>query len=554
MRFQKSVSVFLIVAFVGLLATCYSKRRVVPERLTLRAKNERIVRVLKKSGETIEFGKNDYVYLESDQIRYGIRTSVSIDGTSVTKKGDIYVVQTRSGKTFEAVSCERLEDYYVLVLRSSQNIPLSDVSMIWTRRFNGGLTALAVAGSILGAVGVVGLIIALTKESCPFLYSNDGSGLTLEGELYSGAIFKGIERRDFLKLHSLAAEKDGYVLKIANEANETQYTDELTLMAVDHPAGTSVFAGYDGLVHTIGSPVAPVQALDFNGCDFLRVVAALDGDLWSSNPIGKDPENPADWRSGLVLTFPKPPGAQKAKLVVRIGNTYWADSVFGRLFGMLGPEMQPWLAKNGSDMTIRDKFTRFIADQGPGLKVKVKDREGWRDAGFFQPTGPYGIEDEILPFPLENTPDGDLTVMLQGGTFFWMVDYAAVDYTADLAVETHELSAYEALDNAGRDVAASLRSTDGDYYVMPEPGNYAVVKYAAPPAKPGLERSFLVKTAGYYTLRPKEGTPDLPRFFAIGQNPELFLKFSLQEIQKEIAAATYPKPTPAREPRLQHHP
>jgi hypothetical protein len=294
--------------------------------------------------------------------------------------------------------------------------------------------------------------------------------------------------------------------------------------------------------------------VDFAGRDFTRAVAAVDNDMWSSNPVGKDPENPADWRSGLILSFPKPATAREAKLIVRIGNTYWADTVFGRLFGLMGPMMQPWLRQTGQDPDLRAKAYRFVADQGVGLKAAVKTPDGWRDAGFFHPTGPYGIQDDILVLPLDGTSGDNLTVRLQGGTFFWMIDYAAVDYTPDTTVETHELSPYEAMSHSGRDVRASLLRADGDYFVMPEPGNFAIVKYAAPAAKPGLERSFFVRSTGFYTLHPKEGLVDLSTLLAIKQNPELFLKFSLQEIQKQIAAASKPEPTAVKVPHQENHP
>ncbi len=547
MKYPKSVALFLTAAFVQLTASCYTTKRMPPERVAPAKQN--IVRVLKKNGETLEFAKSNPAFIVGDHVQPGAGLTVKADGTTIEKKGDTYIVKTKKGMTYEATSYSRSGDNYVLTLTSMQTIPLSDVAMIWTRDFSGGLTALAVVGGVAVTLGVLALIIALTKESCPFLYARDSSGLTLEGELYSGAVFKGIERRDFLKLHSLAAGKDGYELKIANEADETQCTDELTLIAVDHESGAGVYAGADGLIHTVPAPVTPLTAVDFEGRDFTRVVAAADSDLWSSNPLDKDPGNPADLRSGLVLRFPKPAGARQAKLVVRIGNTYWADTVFGKTFGLLGPAMPLWRQKVDEDPDLRAKARRFFAERGVTLKAEVKTGDGWREAGFFQPTGPYGIEDDILVLPIADVAGDELTIKLQGGTFFWMIDYAAVDYSADKTVETHELAPYKAVDGTGRDIRISLLRADGDYYVMPRTGDLAVVKYSAPVPRPGWERSFFVRSTGYYTLHPKAGTADLAKFMAIWQNPDLFLKFSLEEVQKQVAAASKPEPAALKAPR-----
>jgi hypothetical protein len=548
MTYRRSISVLLILAFLQLMVSCVSTKTRTPEQVSARAKVYKVVRVLKKSGETVDFGKDSPAYLVGNEIRSSGEIHLDADGLRIEKQGDMYTVTTKSGIIYKTRAVTRAGEYYTIQAEAFPPIPLSEVSMLWTSESNDLGTALVVVGVIAGTLGIVALIIALTKESCPFLYASDGTGFNLEGELYSGAIFKGIERRDFLKLHSLKAGPDGYRVKIANEAEETQYTDELTLLAVDHPAEIGVYAGSDGLIHTIQSPVSALSAKDFEGTDFTWDLSAADGRMWSSNPAGKDPENPASWRSGLTLSFPRPPAADRAKLVVRIGNTYWADYAFGHSLGLLGGMMPAWYQKTGQDPDIRTKADRFLSDQGVGLKVQIQGKEGWRDAGFFYPTGPFGIQDDIMVLPLEGTPDDALTVRLQGGTFFWMIDYAAVDYSPDRPVDVQTLAPYEAVDDGGRDIKPSLVRTDGDYFVMPEPGNYAFVKFPAPPLKSGMERSFLLRSSGYYTIHPRgDSRPDVLKLLAIQQNPDLFLKFSLQEIQKQLTAAASPKAEPAKD-------
>lgn len=544
MTARRFICLFLIVAFVQLTMSCVSSESYSAAQMNP-GKNYHIVRVLKKSGETVDFDKDSPASLIGNEIRGSNRLKVKADEATITREGDVFIVKTKDGQIYKAETYRRDGEYYILTTKSVQSIPLSEVSMVWTRETSTLGTALIVVGGIAGALVIVGVIVALTKQSCPFLYSANHTGFNLEGELYSGAIFKGTERRDFLKLHSLAAGPDGYVLKVANEARETQYTDEMTLVAVDHPKDIDVYAGSDGVIHTVRSPLTALAAEDFEGTDFTRILSAADGRMWSSNPLGKDPENPAHWRSGLTLRFPRPQAAEKAKLVVRIGNTYWADQAFGSLVAMMGGMMPAWYRQSEQDPGIRKNAEKFMSDEGIGLKVQVLGREGWRDAGFFYPTGPFGIKDDIMVLPLEGTPGDRLTVRLQGGTFFWMIDYAAVDYSPDVPVEAHALAPCSAVADGGQDVKPSLLRPDGDYFVMPEPGNYALVKYPAPPLQPGLERSFFLRSTGYYTIHPSEtGSPDLAKLLAIQKNPDLFLKFSLQEIQKRILAAASPATAP----------
>ena len=538
MNCRKSICLILIAAFVQLTVSCVGTSSYTPEQMKQPGKNYQIVRVLKKLGEIVDFDKDNPAVLAGNEIRGSSRVRVKAEGTTITRGGEVYIVKTMDGVTYKAETYRRDGDAYVLTTKSTMSIPLSDVSLVWTRESNGVGTALVIVGGVLAVSAIVLVIAALTKQSCPFLYSAGNAGFTLEGELYSGAVFKGTERRDFLKLHSLAAGPDGYVLRIANEADETQYTDEMTLVAVDHPKDVGVYAGSDGIIHTVRSPQTALSAVDFEERDYTPLLSAPDGRMWSSNPFGKDPENPAHWRSGLIIRFPRAEGARTAKLIVRIGNTYWADQAFGNLMAMMGGIMPSWYRQSEQNPDIRERADKFMSDEGIGLKVQVLGREGWRDPGFFYPTGPFGIKDDIMVLPLENTPSDSLTVRLQGGTFFWMIDYAAVDYTADVPVEARELAPDSAVDDGGRDARASLLRTDGDYFVMPEPGGCALVKYPAPPLRHGMERSFFLRSTGYYTIHPRAtGSPDLAKLLAIQENPDLFLKFSLQEIQKRFLAS-----------------
>ena len=55
---------------------------------------------------------------------------------------------------------------------------------------------------------------------------------------------------------------------IANEGDETEYTDELKLLVVDHPAGVGAVADEQGRVHTLTHPCPPVKAADGRGYTF----------------------------------------------------------------------------------------------------------------------------------------------------------------------------------------------------------------------------------------------------------------------------------------------
>jgi hypothetical protein len=504
MKRKKYISFFTIAAFSIFTWSCtvYSTNKISPDQIAGKSgRGDQVLRVMKTSGEIIEFPEKIPGFIYNDAI-----------------------VGSPGGP-----------------------IPLSEVELIWIKEKDVVLSTAASLGVLAAVVGVtvlgIALIVWLTKgTSCPILYAQDDMGnFQREGELYSGAIFKEIKRTDYLKLHHLTEKNNSYTLKISNEADETQCTDVIKLLVVDHPKKTGVFVGSDGIVHTVRNPLRPLSAQDLKGADFTKALAASDNRMWSSNPVHKNPDNPEDLKSGIVLKFPKPPSAKKAKLVVRIGNTFWVDYLMARLFGLTGSMMESWYRQLAQRPQIREKAESFMRQQGFSMRVQSMKNGAWEDLGYFYPTGPIGMKDDILEFPLDKEASNPLTVRLDGGTFFWMVDYVGVDYSMDLPVEIHELAPIEAIDENGHDVKEFLALSDGSDFVMPEPGNFAVLKFSSLAKNPEAERSFILKSEGYYLIHSrKEGMPDYQTLLAIQQDPTYILKFSLQEFAKAMKSKAQP--------------
>jgi hypothetical protein len=76
---------------------------------------------------------------------------------------------------------------------------------------------------------------------------------------------------------------------------------------------------------------------------------------------------------------------------------------------------------------------------------------------------------------------------------------------------------------------------------MPKPGNFAVLKFSSPAKNPKAERSFILKSEGYYLIHSRnEGLPDYQTLLAIQQDPTYILKFSLQEFAKAMKSKAQP--------------
>ena len=135
------------------------------------------------------------------------------------------------------------------------------------------------------------------KGSCPFLFAWNGKRMEFVKDTVPWGSAIGL-RINSLGTAAIAATSewfkipgrdlaphDGYYdLRITGELWETYYYDYLSLMVVDHPAGTAVFTDERFVIPPVklaitatGTPHAIARATDDNGDDVTQIVSALDG-------------------------------------------------------------------------------------------------------------------------------------------------------------------------------------------------------------------------------------------------------------------------------------
>jgi tetratricopeptide (TPR) repeat protein len=135
------------------------------------------------------------------------------------------------------------------------------------------------------------------KGSCPFLFAWNGKEMTFVKDAVPWGSAIGL-RINSLGTASIAATQEWYKirgdqlvphngyydLRITGELWETYYYDYLSLMAVDHPAGTDIFADERFVVPpvklaitAVSTPHAIARAVDDNGNDVTQTLSRLDG-------------------------------------------------------------------------------------------------------------------------------------------------------------------------------------------------------------------------------------------------------------------------------------
>lgn len=385
----------------------------------------------------------------------------------------------------------------------------------WTLGFLGGAAA---------AFTIFIVLVAIFKESCPFIYTWDGENYQFAGEIYSGSIYKNLERHDYLRLPCYP-DKRSYQLKITNEAYEIQHTNLLELVVADHDKSVGVMIDKYGKAITLSNPQPPVSAVNLRNRDIAAMLRNKDKQFYQTTSSTGE----YDLKDGVILQFPSPGKATSAKLQIRAKNSVMLDLMLGKFYDMFGSAYQYIMKMQGEQST--EELRQWALDQGIPLSVSVMRNNSWEFVDYYNIAGPMAFKDDILELPLQGNEGPALEVKLESGSFFWEIDYAAIDYSPQANVTTCTVPVSSAVNERGKDVARQLRSDDSKYYTQPATENNAVVTFDLPAAK-GLERTIYLHSKGWYELIRNPRGPHDKEYLLTFKQPGRFNRFVLDEIRK----------------------
>lgn len=495
---KKIISLFTLTAFVVFTFSCYStKQEKIETVVSKKGTKAKILALLKKSGERIEFPKGEPGKIVGDKI-----VGEAVDETNEKKP---------------------------------VSVPISEVDQVWIKKANTFLGILTVSAVVVGLALIFSAgsksSTSSDTQSCPFIYSFDGEKYIFDAEPYSGAICPGLKRTEWCGLQYLEEVYGEYRILLTNEVNETQYTDEVKLLVVDHPQGVKVVLGPWGSIHTIAKPIVPVRAYNQKGNDLTSYVCENDWVFWQSKDEMKSAEKKEDLRDELIFEFPKPKNVTKAKLLFNGCNTLWGSQTLKRYLELYGNQVSNWYdeIKNFGPAYFKMVNTH-VRDELYSLQIRVETQNGWKSKGIILGGGPLVSEDKVYILDLEDVPGDTLKIKLSPPAAYWMINYLAVDYTGDLPVTTTEIQAVKALDHKGQEVGKILAETDNNYQVMPNIGDAVELVFPAPERIAHMERTIILKASGYYDIHLKaQGEPQTEILNRIHSEPGFAVQYSFKE-------------------------
>ena len=410
-------------------------------------------------------------------------------------------------------------------------IPRDSVSMIYITRVDPFRTTLAVIGATAAIVGIAVAIVVATKESCPFIYSYDGHKFVFDGEPYGGAIMQSLERTDWSELEHLRPAHGRYRLLLTNEVDETQHTNSLRLLVVDHDPSCTVIIDKEGRPHAFRRLLSLQSARDESGRDLLAWLRDKDQAFWQPNLRAfSEHDSLGDVRNHIVLEFERPGDVRRAYLVTNVATHQWGSHMIRTLLSMHGTQVGDYYAAINASQEKRQALLQWNdREELYHLFVEVLTDRGWIRQDFIPGGGPFISESRAIPLDLSGVSGSSVKIRINPPIGFWSLNSFHLAWAED-SVRVTTLSAISASGPSARRTMDALRSDDDEYVTFPTKEVDAELAYRAPPAAPGMARAIFAETRGWYEVHLHGlGNPDVEGLRRMTSEPGFLVRRALRE-------------------------
>ena len=436
---------------------------------------------------------------------------VIVDNYFLYSTEEITGVITKQGIEFDFFSAPRYDPKNRTITGSSKNtgvmtFHLDDLQWIKVKKFDTGKTVLA---SILIPAGVVGgtfALVALLKESCPFVYSFDGNVYTFDAEPYGGAITESLRKTDYSRLEYLEEVDGEYILMMRNEVEETQYTDEMKILVIDHDRDKMLYPDEQGNFYLVDKLIKPIGVNNRTGKDVSKLFNDRDDNLWVDIYSNINHDRQSNLRDTLSFEFERSEITDSTLLIVNAGTALWGSHMIRSMLELRGDSVESWYSSVDNQEYELLELVNFIErEELYILKVWVKVGGKWEVRGVISGGGLFVYEDRAIPLDLSGI-DGDIvSIQLRPPIGFWAIDQVNLTSGKIQMASTKEIGPISAINDKGEELRSIISKIDRNYYIMPEVGNWLKLRFSAIDEEPVGLRSLYLKTTGYYRLHLPEG-------------------------------------------------
>ena len=484
------------------------------------ASNEKI------EGDMVSLMPEHEKYLNPDKLTTTSQTTV------FSPKKTHYRVKAKD-RMFTFMEVHLYADEDIQKDRAQLSLPLSSLKRIDVYELDRQATTANHVLSIVGGALVVGsaavLIAFAIACNCPQVYVGNNGDYQFISGVYSGAVYSSLERTDYLPLIPLNNFENTCDLKVRNVKDEEQFINGIQLLQVSHTPGTKILVDRHGNVFSYKETTAPVSARINRKIDVTDQIAAVDHDAYSF-----DSEKDKNGLSSVELTFSKPSGIKKAKLLVHAGNSSWSGYLYHSFAALFGSSYEKW--KSEKDKSDPKEMEKWQTDQGLPLMVYIEKNGKWEFVDYFAHTGNTASRDMIMELDVADIKSSEVKIKLETVYQFWNLDFAAIDFSDNDRLQSHVLNPVKAIRTDGSDQTGNLAFVDKNYtYLKPE--EEITLKFDRVSSNPEVVNSYFLLSTGYYhSIKKYEGAAKISTLMQF-KNKNAFDDYSRDkflEIQKTL--------------------
>ena len=185
------------------------------------------------------------------------------------------------------------------------------------------------------------------------------------------------------------------------------------------------------------------------------------------------------------------------------------------------------------------ELLKWSLDQKIPLAVYVERNGVWEFCDYFDIAGPMALKEDVLALNLKGLQDSTLKIKLESGSYFWEIDYAGIDFSANVPVKTSRVKSDIVIAENGENITELLNQDDYPIYVQSDRDNLAELTFSVPECT-DAERTVILHSKGYYhMIMDSKGLPHfakLNKFRRPGKFPEYsreLMKSSILNLYKE---------------------
>ena len=385
-------------------------------------------------------------------------------------------------------------------------IPVEKIEKVQVLNENKVLTTLSFVGIGAGSV-IAGIWIFLFIAcGCPHTYVYNGNNWVYTNTLYTGALNSKLERYDHKRIPDLNPESSNYYFQVKNEEKETQYTNELKLIAIYHDKGKEVVSDKLGIFHGFSKMIEPKIVHDDNGVSKLNLIAQEDKDAYDFKSTGENNF------SSLYAIFESDQFKPNTKLIINAKNTKWSGYLYHEFTALFGSTFDNWVRSNAKKS--KNHLIKNIDKAGIFLNVEVLDGKNWRKIEQIELIGDVNYNKMAINIPEKYLKNKSLKIRLRSGYHFWEVDQMVLAETDNEKLEIETLNAIVSSDKNST-LSAKLSKNDTDYLIHNEGEDPINISFEGLKTK---NRTLFLVSKGYYRTNLKhEGKPDIKKLLEINK-------------------------------------